>query len=216
MTLTAELSAMFARSAKRLSPETKAAFARAAEEFARQKVGETALGIGDLLPDAIMLTVNGDEKSIRSFLENGPLIISFYRGGWCPYCNLELKAYQKILPEIAQAGGTFVAVSPEKPDRSLSTAQKNELSFPVLTDQNLALSKALGIAFEYTEDLIKTYKGFELFLDEIHAGGGWALPVPATYVIGTDGRIILAHVERNYETRLEPTDALKALISKTQ
>ena len=154
---------------------------------------------------------SGAEVRIRDLLAKGPLIVTFYRGSWCPYCNLELRAYQDILSEIETAGAQLVAVTPQKPDESLSTIEKNELKFAVLTDNGNALARALGITFELSGDLRALYERFGLDLPAQSPGAGWSLPIPATYVADRDGKIVLAHVERDYTTRLEPAVALAAL-----
>jgi peroxiredoxin len=211
MSLTENLAAYAAKSAANFSPQTRSVFDSAKAEYDRRGVGDDALREGAQLPDATLLDPDGDTVSIRSFLETGPAIISFYRGSWCPYCNLELKAYQDMLSEIEAAGATLIAISPESPDRTVTAKEKNALTFPVLTDVNNAFAKSLGISFDYTEELRQLYGKFELDLEEINEGGGWALPVPATYVVAKDGTILLASIDRDYEKRLEPSDALAAL-----
>lgn len=142
-----------------------------------------------------------------------PVILTFYRGGWCPYCNLELRAYQALLPEIRAAGAELVAVSPERPDHSLTTADKNELTFTVLSDVGGALAAALGIRFTLSDTVRPFYEKAGHALPERNGDGTWALPMPATFVIAQGGRIAGAFVEPDYRRRLDPTEALRALIS---
>jgi len=149
---------------------------------------------------------------LRSPVESTPVIVTFYRGGWCPYCNLELKAYQQILPEIAAAGASLVAISPEKPDDTLSTAEKNALSFEVLSDVGQKVGRAFGLVYEFTDELKSAYQGFGLDIPARNgAPGEWALPVSATYVIDRDGLIIYAYTGVDYRDRADPRDVLKAL-----
>lgn len=200
-----------AASATNMPKEAIATMQKAAADLEAQGVGNDALKAGDSLPDAALTGANGEDVSISSLLADGPLIINFYRGGWCPYCNFELKAYQDILTDITAAGAQLVAVTPQKPDDSLNVIEKNELQFPVLTDNGNGFASALGITFELTPELKELYGNFGLDLPNLNPGSGWSLPIPATYVVGADGTILLAHVERDYTTRLEPADALKAL-----
>jgi peroxiredoxin len=143
------------------------------------------------------------------------VIVTFYRGGWCPYCNLELKAFQDMLPQIKAAGASLVAISPEKPDESLSTAQKNALSFEVLSDVGQKAGRAFGLVYEFTDELKTAYEGFGLDIPSRNgAPGDWALPVAATYVIGSDGVITYAYTDTDYRDRADPLDVLEALTRK--
>ncbi len=200
-----------AGASKRIPEEALAVMRAADEELVAKGVGQDALKVGDTLPDATFTSATGDTVQMSSLLANGPLIINFYRGGWCPYCNFELKAYQDLLGDITALGAQLVAVTPEKPDNSLSTAEKNALTFPVLTDNENAFAKALGIAFELPKPLQELYGKFGMDLPGLNAGSGWSLPIPATFVVDADGKIILADVDVNYTRRLEPSDALAAL-----
>ncbi|MEP0069590.1 peroxiredoxin-like family protein [Pyruvatibacter sp.] len=200
-----------AGSSKRIPEEALAVMRAADEELVAKGVGQDALKVGDTLPDATFTSATGDTVQMSSLLANGPLIINFYRGGWCPYCNFELKAYQDLLGDITDLGAQLVAVTPEKPDNSLSTSEKNALTFPVLTDNENAFAKALGIAFELPKPLQDLYGKFGMDLPGLNAGSGWSLPIPATYVVDANGKIVLADVDVNYTRRLEPSDALAAL-----
>jgi peroxiredoxin len=138
--------------------------------------------------------------------------VTFYRGGWCPYCNLELKAYQNVLPRIVAAGAKLVAISPEKPDDTVSTAEKNALTFPVLSDVGQSVGKAFGIVYTFTDELRGAYDGFNL---DIPAKNGmpddWSLPLSATYVIGVDGVILFADIGVDYRDRADPLAILDIL-----
>ena len=160
------------------------------------------------MPDA-----RGGYVRLNGLLAAGPVVLSFYRGGWCPYCNLELRALQQALPEITRLGATLVAVSPQTPDESLSTAEKNALAFPVLSDAGSATAKSFGIAYDLAEELRPIYTRFGHALPDKNGDEGWVLPIPATYVIDTDGTIALAYVDVDYRNRLEPAEILTALQS---
>jgi peroxiredoxin len=148
---------------------------------------------------------------LQALIAARPLIIVFYRGGWCPYCNLELRAYQALLSEIHGAGAELVAVSPELPDHSLSTAEKNDLSFSVLSDIGGELASAAGIRFTLSDEVRPFYEKAGHALPQRNGDGLWALPMPATFVVERGGRIAKAFVEPDYRKRLDPREALAAL-----
>lgn len=211
MSLTEQLEAMSAGSAKRIPEEALAVMRKAAEELDAQGVGDTALAVGDHFPEVGLRASDGSDFALSSLLANGPVVINFYRGGWCPYCNLELKAYQDQLETIRSLGAELVAISPETPDRTMSTAEKNAVTYPVLTDPQNSLAEALGIVFTLPPELAKLYEMFGNNLPEAHGEAGWRLPIPATYVVGADCEILFAHIARDYRTRAEPAAAIKAL-----
>lgn len=211
MSLTEQLEAMSAGSAKRIPEEALAVMRKAAEELDAQGIGDNALSAGDPFPAVGLQGSDGSDFALSSLLANGPVLINFYRGGWCPYCNLELKAYQDELETVRSLGAELVAISPETPDRAEATAVKNEISYPVLTDLQNGLAEALGIVFTLPPELAKLYEMFGNNLPEAHGEAGWRLPIPATYVVGANGKIVYAHIARDYRTRAEPADALAAL-----
>lgn len=211
MSLTEQLEAMSAGSAKRIPEEALAVMRKAAEELDGQGVGDNALSVGDRFPEVGLQSSDGADFALSSLLAKGPVLINFYRGGWCPYCNLELKSYQDQLDTVRSLGAELVAISPETPDRAEATAAKNEISYPVLTDPQNRLAEALGIVFTLPPELASLYETFGNNLPEAHGEAGWRLPIPATYVVGKDGVILYAHVARDYRTRAEPEDAIAAL-----
>ena len=172
---------------------------------------DRALKEGAAFPPATLPDQLGRPVDLAALREKGPLVVVFYRGGWCPYCNLELRAYQQALPRIVAEGGALIAITPETPDNSLDTAQKNDLAFPVLSDANGALAAALGIRFELSEPIKALYAKFGHALPERNGDGSWTLPVPATYVVERDGRIAFAHVDPDYRSRAEPSAVVGAL-----
>ena len=174
-------------------------------------LADRALKAGDRLPDVTLPNAVNQPVSILSRLEKGPVVITFYRGGWCPYCSLELRAYQAALAKIRAAGGDPIAVSPETPDNALSTAEKNALSFTVLSDAGGLLADALGIRFDIADPIITLYQQFGHDLPQHNGDGRWSLPIPATYVVGQNGIIQLAFVDPDYRKRLDPAEAVKAI-----
>jgi peroxiredoxin len=197
--------------------------ARVGEQIARLIAGDIddlrATGIldraartGDAFPATTNLRdAHGAAFDMKALIAAKPVILTFYRGGWCPYCNLELRAYQALLDDIHAAGAELVAVSPELPDHSLSTAQKNDLTFTVLSDIGGALASALGIRFTLSDAVKPFYEKAGHALPDRNGDGTWALPMPATFAIERGGRIVEALVEPDYRKRLDPAKALEAL-----
>ncbi len=183
----------------------------ATEKLAQSGIKNNSLKIGDKAPSFSLPAVNGKPVSSIQLLEKGPLIINFYRGGWCPYCNLELKAYQEMLPEIKGLGAQLVAISPNLPDKSLSTIEKNSLTFEVLSDTGNKSAREFGLVFTLDDKLRPIYKQFGINIPEDNGDDSYELPFPATYVVNSDGTIVLAFVDVDYTKRLEPEEVVKAL-----
>ena len=177
----------------------------------RDGLAKTALKTGDRAPAIVLGNVHGKTVDVAAQLKNGPVVVTFYRGGWCPYCNLELKAFQQILPDIKAAGASLVAISPEKPDDTLTTAQKNSLSFEVLSDVGQKVGRAFGLVYQFSDELRSAYGGFGLDIPAKNGADEWALPISATYVIDRDGIIIYAYTDPDYRDRADPLDVLKVL-----
>jgi peroxiredoxin len=211
MTLKEELDAFRSEFMAKASPEIREAMIRADMELAASGIARSALKAGDRAPEFRLPEVRGGYVQLRDLLTKGPVVVSFYRGGWCPYCNLELRALQKALPEIKQFGAELVAISPQTPDESLSTAEKNGLAFAVLSDVGSLTAKAYGIAFDLSDELRPIYAKFGHALPDINGDDSWVLPIPATYVVGMDGTIALAFIDVDYRNRLEPKEIVAAL-----
>src|SRR5271156_1234037 len=200
---------------QRVPAERQAIMERHIAELRSGAIAKTALKVGDHAPAIVLENGKGAIVDVGTLLKKGPVIVTFYRGGWCPFCNLELKAYQEVLPEIAAAGASLVAISPEKPDDTLSTAQKNALTFEVLSDVGQNVGRAFGLVYDFTEELKSVYHGFNLDIPARNGTPGeWALPVSATYVIDRDGTIVYAYTDADYRDRADPRDVLKVLTKK--
>jgi peroxiredoxin len=210
-TLADELDAFRENFMANVPAEIRDAMIRADRSLAASGITEGAIRAGDLAPDFTLPGVDGTPVRLWDLLAHGPVVLSFYRGGWCPYCNMELRALQKALPAMQAHGATLVAISPQTPDASLSTAEKNDLAFPVLSDHASRVAQAFGIAFDLAEELRPIYARFNHALPVVNGVDSWALPVPATFVIGRDGRVTLAFVDPDYRNRLEPAAILAAL-----
>jgi len=169
-----------------------------------------ALNIGDKAPDFTLK--NALKKSVSLFdeLKKGPLVLTWYRGGWCPYCNITLHYLQEKLPEIQKAGATLIALTPELPDNSLNTAEKNNLEFNVLSDVHNTIGKEYGVVFKLTDEVAAIYEaGFGL--SAVNGDKNNELPLAATYVIDTDGIIQYAFLDADYRERAEVSEILTAV-----
>ena len=204
----AEFKAEFARTAPPGRPalyEAKIAELRAS--FALRH----ALAVGEAAPDFTLPGADGQAVSLAALLRDGPVVVTFYRGGWCPYCNIQLRAYQEALPEMAVLGARLVAISPQLPDGSLTTAEKNALTFRVLSDIGNAVARRFGLVYALPEELREALRANGKALPGINGDESWELPVPATYVLAPDGRVMLAHVDVDYRRRLPPEAILAVL-----
>jgi peroxiredoxin len=211
MTLKQDIDAFVAEAAARVPPELMAELERSIEQVRDSGIEERALGEGDLAPPFTLPNAEGRPVALKDLLRRGPLIISFYRGIWCPYCNLELRAYQRILGEIRAAGGDFIAISPQTPDNSLKMAETNAIQFEVLSDHGNGVAAEFGIAYPAPDAVRRTTAMLGVDIDSINGVQDSQLPVSATYVIDADRRIALASVDADFRVRLEPAEALAAL-----
>ncbi|WP_064094480.1 peroxiredoxin-like family protein [Rossellomorea aquimaris] len=168
------------------------------------KVGEKAPGF--TLPDA-----TGKEVHLGSVLEKGPVIVTFYRGGWCPYCNMELRAYQELIQEIHSEGAELIAISPQTPDASLSTKEKNELAYYVLSDEGNKVANDYNLVYHLPPYLVEIYKEKGLDLEKANDSDSWTLPVSATYIIRQDGTIAYEYTKADYKDRVEPSEVVQKL-----
>jgi peroxiredoxin len=210
-TLSEQLAAYKAAFKQRAAPERAALMEAATADLRATGIESSALHVGAKAPDLTLPDALNQPARLAALWQQGPLVLIFYRGGWCPYCNLELRAWQQELPALKHMGAQLVAVSPQTPDNSLSTAEKNELAFPVLSDSALQAAQAFGVAFEMPPELVELYSRAGNDLPVLNGNGRWVLPVPATYVIDRNGRIVYAHIEADYRERAEPKDVMAAV-----
>ncbi|KAK2606206.1 hypothetical protein QQS21_003377 [Conoideocrella luteorostrata] len=167
-----------------------------------------AIQPGAKLPEFSLPDATGRQVSSSELLSKGPLLITFYRGQWCPFCNLALRAFQLRLPEIEAMGANFVAVSPELPDSSLSSIEKDELKFPVLSDIGLKLARELGIVWKQPETLRVIFDTFGTDLKARNGDDSFELPIPTTILVDQSAIVRNVHANPDYFKRLEPQVAL--------
>ena len=184
---------------------------KAQQALKDSRIAERALAAGNDAVDFTLPNARGEQVSSEALRQQGPIVVSFYRGGWCPYCGLELKALQSVNAEIEALGVRLVAISPQVPDESLSTAEKNRLEFEVLSDVDSKVAGQYGLTFSLDEDLRPVYKNWGADVAVVNDDPDCKLPLPATYVINQDGKIVHSFVEEDYTERLEPDEILDSL-----
>ena len=192
-------------------PQVHATMKKATDALIASGQAERALKAGDKAPEFTLHDPDGNPVSSVELLAKGPLVLSFYRGVWCPYCNMELQALEAALPAIRELGASLVAISPQIKANSRKSVRQNELSFPILSDSKNDVAAAFGLRFTLPDYLIELYKSFGNDLPKINDDPSWTLPMPARFVIGTDGVITYAEVTPDYTLRPDPSELLPAL-----
>ena len=184
---------------------------RATAELVASGLAGKALKAGDKAPAFTLSDPDGNPVNSAALLKKGPLIVSFYRGVWCPYCNMELQALEAAKPEFDKLGATLVAISPQTAPNSRKSVRNNTLSFPILSDVNGEVAAAFGLRFKLPDYLVALYKSLKNELPAFNGDDSWTLPMPGRYVIDQDGTILYAEVNPDYTQRPEPEDMLPAL-----
>ena len=181
------------------------------ERLLNSNITEHAKGIGDVAPQFCLPNVRGGDTVLSQLLENGPVVLSFYRGGWCPFCNLEFKALHDKLPEMQALDATLVGVSPETQAVSQQTVQDHHLEFEVLSDVGNRVAREYGLVMVVDEAIRPYYEQWGIDIPSANGDETFELPIPATYVIDQAGVIRAAHVDKDYTKRMEPADIVAAL-----
>jgi len=211
MSLKNEIESLKAKFLPHVPEQIKESMRKAEENLRKLRLAERALGTGDIAVDFTLPNAKGEPVSSESLRKDGPLVLNFYRGSWCPYCNLELKALQDVHAEIRALGASLVAISPQLPDESLSDSEKIQLEFEVLSDVNSVVSDQYGLTFSLAEELRPIYKNWGADVATVNDDPDWKLPLPATYIISQDGRIVHSFTDEDYSQRLEPDEILDSL-----
>jgi len=212
MSLAQELQeAESSRRAKR-DPSLTAKMDAAVQDVVRSGLVESGLKVGDKAPEFSLPNVKGDTVSLNDALRSGPVVLSFYRGGWCPYCNIALQHLQQHLPEFKANGAQLITVSPQTPDESLSTAEKNALEFEVLSDVGNATARDYNLVFELPENLHEMYgKPDGINLLETNDSDKFELPIAATYIVKQDNTLAYVFADADYTKRAEPSEIVDVL-----
>lgn len=185
--------------------------ARATAELIASGQAKKALRAGDKAPAFNLKDPDGKYVSSAELLAQGPLVLSFYRGVWCPYCNMELQALEEAVAAFAELGARVVAISPQNSVNSRKSVRTNALSFPILSDAGNEVAAAFGLRFALPDYLVDLYKKLKNDLPAFNGDSSWTLPMPGRYVIAQDGTILYAEVNPDYTQRPDPSEMLPAL-----
>jgi peroxiredoxin len=211
LSLAQQLDALTTRLCSLVPAERLAVIDRAADELARSGLTERALKAGDRAPGFAL--PDGDGRLWRSegLLRNGSLVIVFYRGRWCAYCNSQLAALQEVHRQIAAAGASLVAISPQTQKHSYMTRDMHTLRFPVLSDQGNQVARQFGLVYRVPPELQAMYEGIFTRLPGYNGDQSWELPLAATYIVRPDAKISFARADVDWRQRPEPEETLKNL-----
>jgi len=211
MSLRAELDAFYQARQEQIPLEIREIMARSAATLAAGGQADRAVAAGEAAPSFTLPSATGRVITLAERLAEGPVVLTFYRGAWCPYCNLTLHALQQAHADIKARGAQLIAISPQIPDESLSLTEKHQLGFDVLSDIGCATATEYGLSFDIDEELAGVYDRLGFEMERVNAGHARTLPLPATFGIAPDGTIAWAFVDTDYTERAEPADILAAL-----
>lgn len=201
-----------AAAAGQLPPEVLAVFGNSIQNLLDEGVPADVISVGDTLASFSLSDATGTAVSLDDILSGGPAVIVFYRGGWCPYCNLALRTYQReLLPELPTFGARLVAISPQTPDQSLSTTEKAELDFTVLSDPGNRVASTIGVVFQQSDEVLEAQSKLGLDLAAVNAEGATTLPRPTVLVVDQNRVVRFVDVQPDFTARTEVADILAAL-----
>ncbi len=196
---------------EKVAAEILETMAQATEDLRRSGIERRALKTGDTMPDFELPNQHGERKRLSDYLAKSPVVLNVYRGGWCPYCNMEMKALHDALPEIQAHGAQLVAMAPETPDKAMSTAERHSIAIDILSDAGNRIAEQMGLVFELPQALRPVYEKIGIDLPAYNGDNSFKLPVPATYIVGQDGVIVYHFVNVDYTQRLEPAEIVAKL-----
>ena len=214
-TLSDSISAFTTEMAKRAPPEVLATLNAEIKKLADSGIAKHALALGAKAPDFTLPDARGGKLSLSSLLAKGPAVLTFYRYGSCPFCNMQLRAYQAVLPRIHDLGADLVAISAQMPDLAATDIQQKALTFPVLTDAHNEVSRQYGLVFKLSEVFQQLQTGFGSPIPKFTGDDTWELLMPGTFVVDRRGVVQLAQVDPDYRVRLEPAAILSSLQALT-
>jgi peroxiredoxin len=187
-------------------------FTRNSQQLHARGIPAGVVKVGDALAPFTLYNAVGKPVGLEDLVATGPAVLVFYRGGWCPYCNLALRTYQReLLPQLDAWHATLAAISPQTPDQSLSTAEKAALDFQVLSDPGSRLARRIGIAFEQAEEVLAAQRRLGLDLAQVNEEGSTLLPMPTVLIIDPNRTVRFAEVHPDYTARTEVADIVAAL-----
>jgi len=211
MSLSNQLAALDKQSEAEHSAEELAAMKGATEALRRSGILGHVARVGAIAPDFMLTDEAGTGWSLSQLRQSGPVVLSFYRGVWCPYCNADLQALQEVLPEIEAKGAALLTISPQTRPNSRKTKRQNGLTFPILSDPGNEIAAAYGLRFTLDAAVQVLYRGWGLALPDFNGDETWTLPMPARFIVRTDGLIAYAESDPDYTKRPDPSVLLDVL-----
>ena len=199
---------------RKRSPEVAQAYDTLVETLVASRLTETSLKPGARMPDFDLPNVEGRFVASPALLEHGPLVVSFFRGGWCPFCTTELSALQQAAPEIAARGASLVAITPDTGAALAAAKRDNALGYEVLSDVDFGVALQFGLVYRVPDTIRELYRRLDLDLGARHGsahGDVWLLPIPATYIVDRSGMVRFAEVDCDFRRRMEPAAVIRAL-----
>ncbi len=194
-----------------LSVETLNVIDRVTQEVIDSGIAHQSLNLGDIIPDFALLNHNGELIEIEKLLKQGAVVISFYRGTWCPFCSLELKALEEALPAVKILGGTVVTISPQTFIEFPQTAYQQELNLEMLVDKGNKVARQFGLVFKIPENARSYYRNIGIYLPRYNGDESFELPIPGTFIVDRDRKIHYAFVEPDFNQRLDPVEIITIL-----
>lgn len=207
--LAAELNAFMDGLLERADPATADLFA--ASQGRQAAPGQRAIAIGDTAPDFTLPDPSGAQVSLHALLRHGTVVVLFVRGGWCPFCTITLRAYDRLRPILEAAGATLLAISPQTHANNIDTSERQALHFPLLSDAGLRVAEAYGLVWQPDADMQGLLRHLGHDVPRINGTSDWRLPIPAGFVIGQDGKVHAARVSPNIADRMPPSQALETV-----
>jgi peroxiredoxin len=196
---------------KQAPPEILAGLGAEIKKLAESGIARHALQVGAKAPDFTLPDAHGKPVTLSTLLAKGPAVVTFYRGGWCPFCDLQLRAYQGALGAIHDLGAELVAISPQTPDYALSDVEKKQLTFPVLTDKGNRVARDFKLVFSLSDALRTLQTHFGSVLPKFNGDDSWELPMPGTFVLDQHRVVKFGSVDPNWIVRVEPAAIIGAL-----
>jgi peroxiredoxin len=175
------------------------------------QLAEQSLGVGDMLPDFVLSDAAGRSVASTQLLDGRPLVLAFFRGGWCPYCDAALHALEAARPRIEATGARLLGISSEMPDELARTASQRQLGFPLLSDADGAYARICGVGYEEAQVVKSIYRRLDIDFPDRDTEAAWLLPLPVTYVVAGDGRIAWTFVNPDWSYRAEPDELVEAV-----
>lgn len=194
-----------------LPQEVLNAFGSSIEDLKTKNIEESSIQIGEQIPEFSLPNVYGKKVNSTEILKNGKIILAFYRGSWCPYCNLELKSLQDNISRIKERNAVLIAISPQSPDHSLAMVEKNNIEFEVLTDHNNDFAKKLGIVFQLQDFVLPYYQNLGIDLAIFNKNNENTLPIPAVFVVDENNKVLYKFLDVNYMNRVNVEELIQIL-----